>query len=348
MVIKRLLSVGPFPEAGLSNTTELRHQALMTYALEADKVTTNGISIFYRLANKLFNLGLNVRLPDVCGANARILELASNKKYDLLWIDKGITIRAEMLREFSELQPGCKIIGYSPDLMTARHNQSRQFIESLSCYDAYVTTKSYAIDDMYGLGCKCVIYQGNAFQEDFHYPREVDEATRARLGGDIGFIGAWEMERARSVLFLVKNGLNVRVWGDGRWLEYRGKFPNLKIEGRGLYSSEYCEALTSFKISLCFLRKMNSDQQTTRSIEIPACGSFMLAERTAEHEQLFEDGSEACFFSSDDELLLLCRKYLENDSERERIAKAGRNRCITSGYSYKERIGAVLSEVLCD
>lgn len=51
-------------------------------------------------------------------------------------------------------------------------------------------------------------------------------------------------------------------------------YPTLDIRIGGLYSDNYVKALQSFKISLCFLRKMNFDQQTTRSVEIPACGGF--------------------------------------------------------------------------
>lgn len=90
---------------------------------------------------------------------------------------------------------------------------------------------------------------------------------------------------------------------------------------------------------------MNFDQQTTRSVEIPACQGFMLAERTQEHLNLFEENKEACYFSLNEELLEKCRYYLQHEDERMCIAKAGRQRCIDSGYSYKKRIEAVLMEM---
>ena len=98
-------------------------------------------------------------------------------------------------------------------------------------------------------------------------------------------------------------------------------YPTLDIRIGGLYSDNYVKALQSFKISLCFLRKMNFDQQTTRSVEIPACGGFLMAERTNEHLSLFEENKEAVYFSSNKELLEKCKFYLKNDTERKQIIK---------------------------
>ena len=161
-----------------------------------------------------------------------------------------------------------------------------------------------------------------------------------RLGGDVGFIGMWEKERCDSILYLAKNGIKVKVFGGGKWNDYTN-IPNLTI-CPAVYSSDYSKALQAFKISLCFFRKMNFYQQTSRTMEIPGCGGFMMAERTNEHKILFEEDKEAVFFSSNDELLDKCRYYLSHDDERVAIAKAGHKRCETSGYSNEIGIGRML------
>jgi spore maturation protein CgeB len=112
-----------------------------------------------------------------------------------------------------------------------------------------------------------------------------------------------------------------------------------------VYGDDYARALTGAKIGIGFLRMVCPDQHTTRSFEIPACGSMLLADRTEEHQAFFEEGREAEFFGSPEELLDKVSFYSENEASRARIARAGRERCVTSHYDYVHRVQAVLNEI---
>ena len=88
---------------------------------------------------------------------------------------------------------------------------------------------------------------------------------------------------------------------------------------------------------LGLLYRENRDLQTSRSFEIPACGGFMLAERTEEHRMYFEEDKEAAYFDSFDELISKLRFYISHESVRLRIARAGYQRCLDSPYRYTDR-----------
>lgn len=341
----KILSVGWF--RSVSSTSLHRHWALEKNADDIVKVEagTPKTALQYRIAYHLFQKGISIKLPDQMNANKKIIALVSEKEFDVVWIDKGVTINRSTLIYIKQKSPRTKIVSYSPDNMVLRHNQSLNYLKCLPYYDYVFTNKSYILEDMQALGVKNIKFIHNMYEETFHYPRELSLIDKQRLGGDVGFVGAWEKERCESVLFLVNNGIQVKVFGDGRWNEYKNVSPNLTIVP-SIYSEDYSKALGAFKISLCFLRKMNFDQQTTRTMEIPACGGFMMAERTQEHMDLFEEGKEAAYFSSNEELLELCQYFLGHEEERIRIAEAGLKRCKSSGYSNEKTIKKMLDVVL--
>lgn len=333
-----VLAIGPMK--GISNTCRLRTEALKKIAEHIDVISTNEkkTSFLFKCAFHLFQMGIPIGLPENCGENKKILNVVAKNNYDIIWIDKGITIRPETLKRIKRIQPNCVLVSYSPDNMVLRHNQSQNYLACIPLYDIHFTTKSYIVDELMQLGAKKVVFTNQSYDEDFHYPREITDSDVKRIGGEVGFVGTWEEARMNSILYLSRKGIPVRVFGTKEWQQCKNDNPNLTIEDHGLYSDDYAKSFKCFKISLCFLRKMNLDQQTSRTMEIPACGGFMLAERTDEHLSLFTEGKEAAYFSSDEELYQKCRYYLMHNDERQKIAKAGYNRAVASGYSNVETL----------
>ena len=109
--------------------------------------------------------------------------------------------------------------------------------------------------------------------------------------------------------------------------------------------AEYTNRIHRTLINLGFLRKQNRDYQTQRSVEIPACRGFMIAERTEEHQSLFNEGEEAEFFDTDEELLRKTCWYLRHPDQCAKIAAAGLSRCEAGGYSYGGRLKEALKEI---
>jgi spore maturation protein CgeB len=279
---------------------------------------------------------------DRADANRGVVSAVQRGRFDLVWIEKGLTIHPATLRQIRAAQPACRIIGFSLDDMMNPANQSGRFLRSLPLYDWYITNKSYNVAELKALGCSRVVFMDNGFDPATHRPVPVTADERKRLGGPVGFVGQWEPDRARSLRALARAGMPVRVWGY-TWQRMRTVPPSLVLENQPVWGDDYAKAICAFDINLCFLRKVNRDRQTTRSLEIPACGAFMLAERTDEHLRLFEEGKEAEFFSDDRELIQKARYFLEHPQERLKIAQGGYERCLRSGYSYPERLRQVLA-----
>lgn len=345
----RILYVGSLWQGGTClqrmNTLKDLGYHVMGVDTEPSHVRKAQKGFMYRVSGKLFRMGWDVFGPkDLANANRLISRHFEREVWDILWIDKGLTIEAETLREIKARFPDTVIVGYSPDDMFARHNQSRQFLQHLNLYDIFFNTKSYGVDELQGLGCPNVVFVGNAFDRAVHKPNLLNSIDKMALGGAVGFIGDYEQSRASSMYFLAIQGIPIRIWGPN-WQKCNLKGTNFVVERKAIWAETYSRALCAFDINLCFLRKINRDLQTTRSVEIPACGAFMLAERTDEHLGLFEEAKEAEFFSSDEELLDKTRYYLSHPSDRKRIAAAGRERCLKSGYSNHDRMKEMLSVI---
>jgi hypothetical protein len=283
---------------------------------------------------------------DRARTNERILRKVDATDFDALWIERGLTVRRATLEAVRRLQPDLELIAFSEDDLFLGHNQSRTWREALPCYDLVVTTKrrNARPDELPALGARDVHYEAKTFDPSFHFPRAFTASDVERVGGDVGFVGTFERERAEQCLALAEHGIEVRVFGGG-WDHWRDRHPRLRVEGRPVGGEDYCLALCATRIQLGFLRRQNRDEHTDRSVEIPACGGFMLAERSDEHLELFTEDEEAAYFGSTNELIASVEHYLAHEEERRAIAGRGHARCWSSDYSHHGAVARILARV---
>jgi len=292
----------------------------------------------YRVGNKLD------RPPDLLGTNRAICRAVERDSYDVLWIDKGRSMRPRTLAHVRRVSPRTVLLNYSPDDQMNPDNQSVQYRACIPAYDVLVTTKSYNVAELREAGAREVLFVDNAYDPATHRPLTLSDEDRGVFSAGLGFVGGYEKDRGEQMAYLAKHGLEIKIWGY-HWNRMPRRPKGFKVRNEVIRGDLYAKAINATKINLGFLRKINRDLQTTRSIEIPACEAFMLAERTDEHLRLFEEGKEAEYFSSREELLQKCRYYLEHDEERIAIARAGRQRCLTGGYSNAERLRGVVEHL---
>jgi hypothetical protein len=289
---------------------------------------------------------------------------AQDFRPDIVWAEKQEFLRLETIDKLRK--GGARLVHFTPDpYFSVDWKRTGLMDEAMSAFDVLVYCKQYERSDYERIGNR-FIYMPLGYCDEVHRPLPSGDP---RWTSAIGFLGGWEPRRERLLHTLVANGLQLKIWGfcweflrDGRWTPRRHlilrqlavgdtfrihKDPLLAAAHQGgeVYADDYARALTGAKIGLGFLRKVCPDQHTTRTFEIPACGSMLLADRTEEHQSFFQEGQEAEFFSSTEELIDKARYYSGHEDSRAAIAARGRQRCIDSQYAYIHRLRAALAAI---
>ncbi len=263
---------------------------------------------------------------------------------DVLWVDKGLFVLPATL--LAARRAGVRaLVHYSPDNYLLPGNASRHLWRGLARYDVVVTTKRSNVSLLAAAGARRVHLSGNAFDPETHRPIGLTLAEREMLAADVSFIGRWEPARERQLEAIAAMPVRLRVRGPG-WERVRSTVLRRACEPGAVYGDDYVKAIAGAKINLGLLSVEAGDAVTQRSIEIPACGAFMLAERTGEHRLHFVDGVEAAFFDGVHDLVRQVARWLPADEERARIGFAGRARCLSSGYTYDDRLREILTLAL--
>lgn len=268
--------------------------------------------------------------------------LASCKRFqpDIVLIVKGAFVSPAMLKQVKK-ETNAFLVNYATDDPFNTRVSTADIRASIPHYDLYVCTKRQIMEDVRLAGCVNVEFVPFGYEPTLHFPEKpVTDEEKARFSSDVMFAGGGDEDRF-PILRALTNipDLRLHLYG-GYW----DKDPKLRPFHRGFaLGRDYRLALGGAKIDLCLVRRANRDGHVMRTFEVPACGGFMLAERTAEHKEFFEEGREAVFFGSTEELLDKVVYLLKNDEERQRIAEAGHQKVVAGKHTYRDVMEAILS-----
>ena len=284
--------------------------------------------------------------PALWSLNQELIKFARDYEYDLVWVSKGIWIYPNTLEAIGKKDKAI-LVHYTPDPAIVFH-RTRHFIKSIPIYDVLITSKRWEVDKYRQYGAKRVIFMPQAVNLNLFKPYDVSGEEYDKLRSDVCFVGHCESHYCKQVKAVFETGVNIAVWG--LWHRHFWFHPWLKkiVRSKDIWHQNYAEALCCTKIGLGLLSKLVPETATTRTFEIPACGTFVLAERTDEHLEYFEEGREAEFFGSTEELVDKVKYYLAHDEQRKKIAAAGRERCLKSGYDNKSRMQQCLKIIFED
>lgn len=292
---------------------------------------------FFRSIAHRFNYSKNIHK-----LNNDLLEFVKSRSENItyFWVDKGRWIFPETLATIKNIT-NAKLIHYTPDPQLLIH-KSRYFDKSISLYDHVITTKPFERNLYKERGAKDVIFTYQSYDSNRFYPRRKKNDYLC----DVSLIGHYRPYYAETILYANEATNNIKIWGTA-WNKPKFRYRNVMkfYQGGPVLGDEYPIAISSSKICLGLLDKSIPETTTTRTFEIPACGTFLLAERTNDHLDIFEEHKEAEFFSSMEEMVDKIKYYLIHEKEREVIAKAGRERCLKSGYDTFSRLNKIINEI---
>jgi len=254
-------------------------------------------------------------------------------------------------------------------------NASYQFhlvSEIAPAYSFCLVPERFRLDDYRAAGA-LPIYCQEAANPAFYRPKNVPQEY------DISFVGAAYGDRPAYVRALLDAGLDVHVWGPGwgelarplsrtapmrravsqtkRWLRARPMLPPrlpAAVCGDVLSDEDMVSMFSCSRISLGFSSvgdtgstKRPVRQVRLRDFEAPMAGAFYMLEHLDEIEQFFMLGSEIVCFDGRTDLVKKCRYFLDNETERRRIAQAGRRRALED-HTWQKRLSDAFLEMGLD
>ena len=276
--------------------------------------------------------------------NADLVATAERLRPDAVFLFRGDAIFPETLRRLHAL--GAQVVGWNNDdpfSERAPARRWRHFVRGIPDYDRLWGYRMTNVDEFRRRGCPRVGLLRSFYLREMNFP--VEEPVAA-LRSQVAFLGHWEDDGRDDYVeaLLREPGLDFKLWGT-LWERSR-LVPELQRRFgpiAPLYREDYNLALNGAGIALVFLSKLNHDTYTRRCFEIPITGTLMLSEYSADLATLFEEGIEAEFFRSPEELLEKVRFYTRNDEARRKVGRAGRARILKDGHEALDRAKQVLA-----
>lgn len=328
--MKRILYLGPQSGTCRDRANALRRLGYDVDALDLRTLLPDSLwvdRITWRLGGGWFDRWL---LP----ALARRLR---DRRYDLCHVDGGEWVTPRVITQLRRHAP--RIINYNIDDPLGPRDGARSsaYRRSLPSYDLCVVMRPQNVNEALSLGARDVMQVSRSADEVSHAPRQLSEAERRQWASDVLFLGTWFPERGPFLLELIRLGVPLSIRGSN-W-QQSPEWPVLQPHWLGghIEGEDYARAIQCARVSLGLLSKGNRDLHTTRSLEIPALGGLLCAERTSEHLSMYREGKEALFWSGAGECAEMCRYALSDEQRRRAIAAAGHERVRSNGH-YNEPI----------
>jgi spore maturation protein CgeB len=262
------------------------------------------------------------------------------KPFNLIWVDKAIFLTPQTTAYLKTLTN--KLVHFTPD-MAFYSNRSILFENSINYYDYHITTKSAEVKmyEKMGVNDQLIICT-QGFDKAIHQAY----SAFSEKSHSVAFIGLYEPSREEIVQKLIDNHIDVRLAGKGwqSFIKKNAKNTYLYYVSDGVFGQDYARFISASYFSIGLLSKKFPELHTTRTFEIPACGTALITESNSETESFFKD-DEAIFYNSTKEMVEQIKYYLAHLDELELLTLKGTQRVQADGRDYESILSNVLKQI---
>ena len=184
----------------------------------------------------------------------------------------------------------------------------------------------------------------------FHTPGPVEEAYRcdvALVANGNFTIGELRYKSIHDLVLplLDQSKYSVKIWGK-HWGNIDWCYPGKKVSPAMLQGKlpfpETPSVYRSAKINISI--QTSHDQLSNRTMDIMACGGFLLTSNTKAVREKLRPGVNCATSSSPEETIRLIEHYLQHDEERRRIAHEG-YKLATEQFAYQVTLSKIWPEI---
>lgn len=332
----KILYIGHYNEG---STSRMRGEQLRSLLPAAEFTSVNIDIPMLNTPRLIRSMGWRYKIgPLIKKINAYLERETGNVSgCDLIWVDKGVFIQPDLIRQFRNKTP--LLVHFTPDPAFTYH-RSKLFFNSLSLYDYCVTTKSYELDEYRKFDTNTILAtQG--------YDRKIHKSShRFEEKNGVAFIGHREEDREEVIAKILEVKVPVALAGI-YWQKFAFKHRNnkyLSYAGNGVFGPDYARMISKAQFGLGFLSKIVPERHTTRTFEIPACGTALITEDNSEIRSFYNE-NEVIYFNHPNEIVEKIQFGLTHKEWLRNISKNGFEKVKCLGVEYESILERVLMQI---
>ncbi|MFT4112989.1 CgeB family protein [Silvibacterium sp.] len=282
--------------------------------------------------------------PFVARINQDLRRLAAETQPDAVIFDKPVVFNARTIQSIRKA--GAITVCYNMDNPFGPRKDAcwRQYMRVFRLFDLNCAFRSTDIPIFEKFGLSWVRTMVS-FEPTIHFPPPAgwSEADRTR---ELSYVGSPHEDRPEFLRQLGDTYKLPLMIGGPRWEKfYPPELLERYVKDAYLGDEAYRQAIWRSRVNLAFISHMNDDEVCHKGVEIAACGSFMLLERSEGHAATYEEDKEAVFFSSVEECADKARFYLGRPDLREAIGARARERAVRDGYDNDTQLARILNHI---